>query len=119
LLPWAREIARRRIQEHYRRSRREAAIDPVLATRLAEAADRVEQARPSSVQRAALLACLEQLPDENRQLISMRYDGSFASMGELAQAIGRTVQSTYALIKRIKTLLRQCTERRLKAENAS
>ncbi len=45
-LPWAREIARRRILAHRRSSRREVAFDPEVVQRLAEAADRVERERP-------------------------------------------------------------------------
>src|SRR5262245_62181276 len=58
-LPWAREIARRRILAHRRSARREQAVDPELVRRLAEAADRVERAKPAEERRSALLACLE------------------------------------------------------------
>src|SRR5271163_3423560 len=42
-LPWAREIARRRVLAHRRAARHEMPLDPELLARLAEAADRVEQ----------------------------------------------------------------------------
>ncbi len=45
----------------------------------------------------------------------MRYDGS-ADAQELAARFGRTVQSVYAQIKRIKTALRECVARRLALE---
>src|SRR6266852_2513283 len=60
-LPWAREIARRRVLAHRRSTRREQPFDPEVVRRLAEAADRVERAQPASRQRAALTACLESL----------------------------------------------------------
>ena len=115
-LPWAREIARRRILAHRRSSRREQPYDPEVVRSLAEAADRIERTRPASTQRAALLACLESLSPESRQLILMRYDGSGASAEDLAVKFGRSVQGIYALVKRIKTALRECVERRLSAE---
>jgi RNA polymerase sigma-70 factor (ECF subfamily) len=118
-LPWAREIARRRILAHRRSSRREQPFDPELVRRLAEAADRVEQVQPASNQRAALLACLEKLPGASRQLILMRYDGSAASAEELATHFGRSVQGIYAQLKRIKVALRQCVERRLVVEGSA
>src|SRR5215470_12468227 len=68
-LPWAREIARRRVLAHRRASRREQPCDPELVRCLAEAAERVEEARPASVQQAALMACLERLPPRSRRLI--------------------------------------------------
>jgi RNA polymerase sigma-70 factor len=118
-LPWAREIARRRILAHRRQGRREQPLDPELVLQLAEAADYVERERQSSVQHAALMACLESLPPESRKLIAMRYDGSAADARELATRFKRTVQSIYAHIKRIKQALRECVERRLALEASS
>ena len=115
-LPWAREVARRRMLTHFRRSKRELPVDPKVAERLAEAADRLERARPASTHRAALLACLERLPDQNRQVIAMRYDGSVSGVADLAGRINRSVSATYALIKRIKVVLRECVNRRLGVE---
>jgi RNA polymerase sigma-70 factor (ECF subfamily) len=118
-LPWAREIARRRVLAHRRTARREQAIDPELLARLAEASERVERERESSTHRAALLACLESLPDTSRRLIAQRYDGSAAGMHELAARFGRSVQGIYARVKRIKAALRECVERRLALESPS
>jgi len=115
-LPWAREIARRRILAHRRSSRREMPYDPELVRCLAEAAERVEEERPVSVHQAALMACLEKLPPASRQLIVRRYDGSVEGAEQLAGIFGRSVQGIYAQIKRIKVALRQCVERRLAAE---
>jgi RNA polymerase sigma-70 factor (ECF subfamily) len=113
-LPWAREIARRRVLAHRRTARREQVCDPELVRRLAEAAERVEERRPASVQQAALMACLEKLPPRSRRLIVLRYDGGSAE--QLAAAFGRSVQGIYAQVKRIKQALRRCVERRLAAE---
>jgi len=115
-LPWAREITRRRILAHRRTSRREQPLDPELVRHLAEAAGRVEEETPSSDQWAALTACLETLPPHGRELIVRRYDGSVANMEALAAQFGRTVQSIYAQVKRIKVILRECVQRRLATE---
>ena len=112
----AREIARRRVLAHRRSARREQPCDPELVRCLAEAAERVEERRPVSVQQAALMACLEKLPSHSRRLIVARYDGSVDGAEELAGRFGRSVQGIYAQIKRIKQALRQCVERRLAAE---
>lgn len=116
-LPWAREIARRRILAHRRSWRKEHALDPELLQHLADASDRIEREEPASEHRAALLACLDSLPVRSRRLISMRYDGSVDNMEQLARKLGRTVQSVYARVKRIKTALRECVRRRLALEN--
>jgi RNA polymerase sigma-70 factor (ECF subfamily) len=119
VLPWAREIARRRVLAHRRMGRREQPCDPELVLHLAEAADAVERERPASAEQSALMACLEQLPPQSRRLIAMRYDGSAADARELARRFRRSVQSVYALVKRIKQALRACVERRLAAEVSS
>jgi RNA polymerase sigma-70 factor, ECF subfamily len=115
-LPWAREIARRCMLAHGRKWRREAPLDPELLQRLAEAAERLERARPTSTQQELLHACLDGLPTDSRRLILSRYDGSAASAEELARREGGSVQSVYARLKRIKAALRECVERRLAAE---
>jgi RNA polymerase sigma-70 factor, ECF subfamily len=115
-LPWAIEIARRRILKHHRVAGREQALDPELVGRLAEAAGRVEQATPTPVHHAALRSCLDGLPATSRRLMEQRYDGSVRDVAELAARVERSVQSVYAQIKRIKAALRDCVERRLEAE---
>lgn len=117
-LPWAREIARRRILAHRRGSRRERSCDPEVVRALAEAAERIEREEPASAQRTALMACLEALPGESRRLITMRYDGKSGNVAILAQRVGRTVQSVYAQLKRIKVALRECVSRRLELERS-
>jgi RNA polymerase sigma-70 factor (ECF subfamily) len=117
-LPWAREIARRRILAWRRTAKRESACDPELVRALAEASERVERDLPASDHRAALMACLEMLPGESRKLIVMRYDKSFGNIASLADRFGRSVQSVYAQLKRIKIALRECVSRRLALENS-
>jgi RNA polymerase sigma-70 factor (ECF subfamily) len=115
-LPWAREIARRRILAHRRTAGREQAFDPELLGRLAEAAERVEEDCPSSTHRSALMTCLEALPPRSRRLIAMRYEETFPGMTGLAEKFGRSVQSIYAQVKRIKSRLRDCVKRRMALE---
>lgn len=115
-LPWAREIARRRILAHQRFKRRFQPLDPEVIARLAEVAEQAEKTRPTSALRGALMACLEQLSPDNQRLIGTRYDGSVKDMAELAAQVGRSVQAVYAQIKRIKAVLRDCVNHRLEVE---
>ena len=117
-LPWAREIARRRVLAHRRVMRREFLCEPELVQALAEASGRVEREVPASPHRAALMACLEGLPGESRKLIVMRYDGTSGNVARLAEQFGRSVQSIYAQLKRIKIALRECVGRRLALEQS-
>lgn len=115
-VPWAREVARRRILALQRSQRRWQPVDPEVVARLAEVAALNECAPESSHLRAALMACLEKLPADNQRLIAMRYDGSVKDIAELANQFGRSVQAVYAQIKRIKAILRDCVSHRLELE---
>jgi RNA polymerase sigma-70 factor (ECF subfamily) len=115
-LPWAREIARRRVLAHRRNARRELACDPEVVRALADASERMELEQPASAHRAALTACLESLPNESRRLITLRYDRTAGNVAALAERFGRSVQSVYAQLKRIKMALRECVTRRLALE---
>jgi RNA polymerase sigma-70 factor (ECF subfamily) len=118
-LCWAREIARRRILAHFRRSGREQPCDPEVVQHLSDALDRVELACPAAKYQEALKECLDLLPADNRQLIVSRYQEAGGDAAHLATRFGRSVQGIYALVKRIKLSLRACVERRLAKEQES
>lgn len=114
-LPWAREIARRRILAHHRTAKRVCVLDPETIQRLVEAAAEVDKERDASAHRAALMECLESLAPQHRRLIVMRYDGASDAQA-VAETVGRSIHGVYALMKRIKQNLRECVEQKLKAE---
>src|SRR5262245_43423155 len=70
-LPWAREIARRRILDFHKKKKREQVVDPALVGCLAEAEEEIDELVPISDHREALQACLERLPTQQRQAILM------------------------------------------------
>ncbi|MEM1441802.1 MAG: sigma-70 family RNA polymerase sigma factor [Verrucomicrobiota bacterium] len=114
-LPWAREIARRRVLEHYRKSKRLTPIDPELVTRLAETAAEMDLAHQPPARVEALHACLDALPLESRRLIAKRYDDYSAPVETLAREFGRSVQATYAILKRCRLLLRDCVNQKMES----
>jgi len=116
-LPWAIEIARRRVLAHVRRSQRTTIISPELIPVLEKAASRVATIDCLEDRNEALLDCLENLSPESRKIITMRYDGSTQGVDELADKLGRTMQATYGVLKRIRRGLRTCVERKLKEES--
>lgn len=118
-LAWAREIARRRVLHHFRKSKRLLPVDPKVAQQLVEAAERVESRRTSNVHRDALLECLEKLPPESQQILTARYDGSTSDVAQIASRFGRSEQGVYSLLYRIRQVLRDCVERRLAGEGTS
>ena len=115
-VPWTIEIARRRVLAHIRRAERTTILSPELLPVLAEAAGRVSSTGCLAERSDALLECLESLPPRSREVIAMRYDGSTGSIDRVAQKLGRTLQATYSLLKRIRHTLRECVERRLSTE---
>lgn len=115
-LPWAREIARRRVLAHRRGNQKEQVFDPELVRSLAEAAERLDEKEPANLRQLALKTCLDHLPPESRKLIIARYDPKTGDAEAIAAQFGHTVQSVYARIKRIKAALRNCVEKRLQQE---
>ncbi|MEM9283175.1 MAG: sigma-70 family RNA polymerase sigma factor, partial [Verrucomicrobiota bacterium] len=112
-LPWAREIARRRVLAHYRKSKRLTPIDPELATRLAETASAMDALQKVPARIEALHACLDALPAETRKLVALRYEDTSRPVESIAEQFGRTVQATYAILKRSRLLLRDCVTQKL------
>ena len=112
-LAWAREIARRRILDYGRkRSRRMALLEPEVLESLDAASVRLEEEQPVGPHRDALRACLTKVDGDARRILEMRYGGK-ADVSKIARAVGRTVQASYAILKRTKELLRECVLRRL------
>src|SRR5262245_39344456 len=73
-LPWAREIARRRMLDFVgRRARRPALLDPEVLARLDVAAARLD-AEAVEPRREALRRCLEGLGGHVRRVLELRYD---------------------------------------------
>ncbi|MEM7600414.1 MAG: hypothetical protein AAF357_03240, partial [Verrucomicrobiota bacterium] len=114
-LPWAREIARRRVLSHYRKSKRLTPVDPELATRLAETAAAMDEPLPIPPRIEALHSCLDALPAESRKLIALRYEDHRRPVETIGQQVGRSVQATYAILKRSRLLLRDCVNQKMEA----
>ncbi len=116
-LAWVREIARRRVLEHYRTSKRLLPVDSLTVERLTEAARRIDSRQSSQSRRDALIDCLEKLPPESRQLLAARYDDSVEnSITALSQQFGRSEQGMMSLLYRIRKALRNCVEQRFRLE---
>jgi RNA polymerase sigma-70 factor (ECF subfamily) len=60
----------------------------------------------------ALAECLKTLPDESRELLTLRY-GESLSMAKIAKQVGRTAAATQRAISRLRVQLGECVERRL------
>ncbi|MBI4565777.1 MAG: sigma-70 family RNA polymerase sigma factor [Planctomycetes bacterium] len=67
--------------------------------------------------RTALLECLKALPGFQRKAIDLRYASGF-DVPRVAKLLGKTLQTTYTVLKRARQALRECTQRRLAKESA-
>jgi RNA polymerase sigma-70 factor, ECF subfamily len=112
-LAWAREIARRRVLDYGRRmSRRHALLEPEVLEALDSAAVAVESEAPLEPRRDALRLCLGKVGGDARRILELRY-AEKTDVPQIAREVGRTVQASYAILKRTKLLLRDCIDRRL------
>lgn len=113
---WAREIARRRVLDFAkRRNRRAALLEPEVLERLDQASVRLEAEQPIDPHRDALRACLTKVDGDARRVLELRY-GEKHEVSKIARLIGRTVQASYAILKRTKEMLRDCVARRITSE---
>ena len=58
-----------------------------------------------------LMKCLERLPERSRALLNLRFMENLPC-AEIAQRLGRSLESTYALIKRLRQQVRECVQAR-------
>jgi RNA polymerase sigma-70 factor (ECF subfamily) len=115
-MAWAREIARRRVLDYAKRKpRRHALLEPGVLEALDQASVRVEAEQPLEPRRTALRSCLQKIGGDARRLLELRY-GEKADLSRASREIGRSVQAAYALLKRVKTLLRECIDRQVTAD---
>jgi RNA polymerase sigma-70 factor (ECF subfamily) len=112
-MAWAREIARRRVLDYGRRAgRRHALLDPEVLEALDAASVAVEADQPLEPRRDALRQCLTKVGGDARRILELRY-GDKADVPRISREVGRTVQASYAILKRTKQLLKECIDRRL------
>lgn len=109
---WLFGIARRRVLLHARQAGRERTLPADVVELMAADVERIGNQYYLD-RKEALRECLEELPDHSRQAIMQRYDGSTSDIGELAKRLGRTVQATYGLLKRIRLKLADCVQQKL------
>lgn len=109
---WLFGIARNRVLLHRRKSERERVLPADVVELLASEAEHIDE--PYHIERKeALHECLKKLPERSQQIITQRYDGSIYQVEELAGQVGRTVQATYALLKRIRMKLADCVRNKM------
>ena len=107
--PWACRFALNKTKQWMERRQRWSAL---LAGGLAdELALRREQMRPELERRLSHLeSCVAQLPDEHRSIVEGYYYRR-ETVEQLAIGSGRTVESIYKILQRVRAALQGCVER--------
>ncbi|MBI3858312.1 MAG: sigma-70 family RNA polymerase sigma factor, partial [Planctomycetes bacterium] len=73
-LPWAREVARRRVLEYYRKSARAPLSESMIDLVGRSFQENEEAPEQDSRRLVSLRECLQKLPDRARQAIDLRYN---------------------------------------------
>ena len=113
---WAKEIARRQVLQHYR-TLRTRKTSTVPSEEMAELVSDVYLKHSPPAERlaeesAALRACLDEMPEKQRQLIRLRF-----LAGQGYDTIARAIQGSEAAIRRMvartRILLTECVRQKL------
>lgn len=111
-LPWGKVVVRFTALKYLRnQSRDKLVFDPELIEFLAEEPEE-DLAEELEGRRVALSQCLEALGKECRELVLSPYQGH-GYLTELAAASGRTRNSLYKQIRRIRAKLEQCVHQQV------
>lgn len=115
-LPWAREVARRRVAEYHRNAaqdRRAIAMPSTLIDGIACAFDENEESREETRHRQKhLAACVAALTERVQRMITLRYNQRLA-VPAIAQDVGWTVDAVHVALSRARKTLAECIQRRL------
>jgi RNA polymerase sigma factor (sigma-70 family) len=113
---WAKEIVRRQALHYLRakgRAARVAAVEPELLVQIDRAFDE-DATDPADRQREldALRECTTRLPDVQRRMVAMRYEGR-ASFDAIGAAVGRTTAAVQRSLSRTRRMLHDCVQAKL------
>jgi len=120
LAAWLRGVARNKFLTHCRRDKRRKPLQESALLEKAEAVWRREFLRQSDGfdYMDALQRCVEALPEKQRLAIQMRYDKRESRSG-MARLLGMTENGVKSLLRRVRSALGDCVQRRLVAEEGA
>jgi RNA polymerase sigma-70 factor, ECF subfamily len=106
---WACTIARFRVGNFLKGERRRRHFSHALQEKLAALQARI-QPEHAGLQQEALVDCIRGLSATDRQLVDLCY-GAERSFREVAEQLGRSPQSVYDSLSRIRRVLLECIDR--------
>ncbi len=112
---WARGIAANKVMQSWeRQSHRPALLPPAAVEAMLEAYDRTERAAAPELD--ALEHCLDRLPAEPRELLTLRYRHGLR-LADIAARLRSTADAVHKALSRLRARLQRCVEQRLAAAN--
>ncbi|MBI2928013.1 MAG: sigma-70 family RNA polymerase sigma factor [Verrucomicrobia bacterium] len=110
--PWIKEIARNTVRQEIRRRAREEHRLELYYNHWLAVADSAGASEGEDHLASALENCARQLPPASAQLLELRYERAL-SLGDIAAALGRTVEATRQQLARIRLALRDCISKQM------
>jgi RNA polymerase sigma-70 factor (ECF subfamily) len=114
-IPWACRFALNEARLHLRTESRRRIVLEEDVTALLDAR-RIELSGHLDARREHLKECLDHLPPEQRSIVRNYYFED-QTVDVLADRLGRTAESVYKALQRIRESLHQCIDRKLRTES--
>jgi RNA polymerase sigma-70 factor (ECF subfamily) len=113
---WACQIARLEVKEFRKKKSRERVVfgDEFVD---AVADEVIEMQRELPARLNALQKCVEKLPEQQRELLRLRYDER-RSVGSVAKIVNRPIEGVYKALSRIRQALHACIDARISLGDA-
>ncbi len=119
-MPWVREIARRKVGEHYRKSARQNGVERAsgsMADIIAQAFAENEVSGEENLLRMSYLrACIGKLSTRSQQLIEAFY-GNEKPVRDIAKSISWTEESVRVALTRSRKALAECVRKAAQESN--
>lgn len=119
LKSWVCEVARRKALEVLRKNESEVQILPEET--LEELGPCFEEESPAVSgnrdPRDVISECVEELAEPARRITDAKYRDNLPC-GEIAELVGRSIQSVYSILKKARVLLAECYDRKIKESAA-
>src|SRR5437588_5720606 len=119
---WSRGTAKNLILHYWRKQGAATVVADSELLDLVELAfaegDDADEKEVWQLRRHALGECVQTLPDDSRQLISLRYDEGI-SITKVAEMVERSQGAVMMALSRIRRLLQSCVQAKLKARGCT
>lgn len=112
-MAWARELARHRVADYYRRERRRPPPEELAGQIERAFAEHAGSEESDRLRQKALLECLETLPPRSRELVERRYRLGL-SPGQIAAAVGWTLGAVKVGLSKARCALAECIRSKLR-----